>query len=57
MFYDPYDEEVQVKFHRTDPTGRIVPLDVVDDEFTGRALRVASIVAAVTLAIAAWWLA
>ena len=31
MFYDPYDDEVQVKFHRTDPTGRSVPLDTDTD--------------------------
>jgi hypothetical protein len=57
MYYDPYDEEVQVKFHRTDQTGRIVRLDTGDDEFTGRVLRIASLVAACVLAIVAWWLA
>lgn len=60
MFYDPYDEEVQVKFHRTDPTGRIVPINDTDGEFTGRVLRVASLVAATVLALTAltiWWLA
>lgn len=55
MFYDPYDG-AQVKFHRVDPTGRIVPLDTGGEEFSGRVLRAASIVAAMTLAVVAlWW--
>lgn len=53
MFYDPYDD-TQVKFHRVDPTGRTVPLVDEDEEFRGKVLRVASLVAVCVLLLFVW---
>ena len=31
MYYDPYDSDVQIKFHRTDPTGRWSPIHETEE--------------------------
>lgn len=57
MFHDPYDGEVPAQPLRQDAGGSFIPLGT-QEEFTGRTLRAAVIVAACVLALAAWlWLA